>query len=233
MPPPTATRGKVLFILSGAHLLTMKDGSYYPTGYWSEELLTPYRAFREDGYRVEFATPVGHQPLPDERSLHGSEEHQLDEIDGLEEPVALDDVEAAGYAAVFVPGGHAPLEDLATDAVAGRLLTDMLELGRPVGAVCHGSAAMLTARREDGSPTFAGYRMTGFTDEEEQRSGLAGNLRFLLQDELEAMGADFVAGAPFEAHVENDRNLHTGQNPQSSTLIAAGMLAALEAGGGL
>jgi putative intracellular protease/amidase len=230
---PTATRGKVLFILSGASLLTMKDGSYHPTGYWSEELLTPYRAFRDDGYRAEFATPVGHPPLPDERSLHGDEERQLDEIPGLGEPLALDDVDGGEYAAVFVPGGHAPLEDLATDAVAGRLLTGMLELGRPVGALCHGPAAMLAARREDGSPTFAGYRMTAFTDQEEQRGGLAGNMRFLLQDKLEAMGADFVAGAPFEAHIENDRNLHTGQNPQSSTLIAAGMLAALDAGGGL
>lgn len=230
--PPTATRGKVLFILSGANLLTMKDGSYHPTGYWSEELLTPYRAFRDDGYRAEFATPVGHRPLPDERSLEGDAGQQLAEIDGLDEPLALDDVEAGDYAAVFVPGGHAPLEDLATDEVAGRLLTGMLELGRPVGALCHGPAAMLAARREDGSPTFAGYRMTAFTDQEEQRGGLAGNLRFLLQDELEAMGANFVPGAPFEPHIENDRNLHTGQNPQSSTLIAAGMLAALEAGGG-
>jgi putative intracellular protease/amidase len=230
--PKTAARGKVLFILSGAKLLTMKDGSYHSTGYWSQELLTPYRAFRDEGYGADFATPAGHRPVPDERSLEGGTEHALQEIDGLEEPLALDDVEAGDYAAVFVPGGHAPLEDLATDAIAGQLLTTMLELGRPVGAVCHGPAAMLAARRENGTPTFAGYRMTAFTDEEERLGDLAGNMRFLLQDKLEELGVDFVEGPPFEPHIENDRNLHTGQNPQSSTLIAAGMLAALEATAG-
>lgn len=105
----------------------------------------------------------------------------------------------------------------------------MLDFGRPIGAICHGPAALLAAKREDGSASFAGYRLTGFTDQEEEQTGLAANMSFLLQDELEAMGAHFVPGAPFEPHIENDRVLHTGQNTESSSLIAASMLAAIEA----
>lgn len=166
-----ATRGKVLCVVSGAHLLTMKDGSHYATGFWSEELHRPYRAFRDAGYAVDFATPVGRRPMPDQRSLRGDGARRLHEVEGLDQPIPLDAVEPADYAAVFVPGGHAPLEDLPTDPSAGRVVGAMLDLERPVGALCHGPAALLGARREDGSAPFAGYRLTGFTDEEEEQMG--------------------------------------------------------------
>ncbi|MFD0634378.1 type 1 glutamine amidotransferase domain-containing protein [Catenulispora yoronensis] len=224
-----AARPRVLFIVSRAHQLTMKDGSLHTTGYWAEELLVPYHAFTEAGYDVKFATPVGQAPQPDPRSLSAHDDADLQRILDLQNPLVLDDVEVGGYEAVFVPGGHAPLEDLATDEVAGELITEALAAGMPVGAVCHGPAALLAARRADGTPTIAGYRLTGFTDEEEEQGGLAPNMRYLLQDELANLGAEFVEGPPFQSHTETDRNLHTGQNPQSSAQIAADMLEALEA----
>ena len=220
-------RGRVLFIVSGAHQLTMKDATLHSTGFWAEELLVPYKAFSGAGYAVEFATPAGLVPRPDPRSLNAQDGAALDHLPDLRTPLVLDDVEVGGYDAVFVPGGHAPLEDLATDEVAGRLLTEALAAGKPVGAVCHGPAALLAARRDDGTPTVAGYRLTGFTDEEERQGGLADNLRYLLEDELVALGGDFVEGPAFRPHTETDRNLHTGQNPQSSGQIAADMLEAL------
>ncbi|NUR31382.1 MAG: type 1 glutamine amidotransferase domain-containing protein [Catenulispora sp.] len=222
-----AARPRVLFVVSRARQLTMRDGSLLTTGYWAEELLVPYRAFTEAGYDVEFATPVGLAPQPDPRSLSAQDDAELRRIVDLQNPLVLDDVESDGHDAVFVPGGHAPMEDLATDRVAGDLITAALAAGKPVGAVCHGPAALLAARRPDGTPTVAGYRLTGFTDEEEKQGGLAGNMRYLLQERLIALGADFVEGSPFQPHTETDRNLHTGQNPQSSALIAADMLEAL------
>ena len=223
----TAARPRVLFIVSRAHQLTMKDGTRHTTGFWAEELLVPYHAFTEAGYDVAFATPVGLAPRADPRSLSAHDDADLRRIAALRNPLVLDDVELDGYEAVFVPGGHAPLEDLATDQAAGDLITAALAAGKPVGAVCHGPAALLAARRPDGTPAVAGFRVTGFTDEEEKRGGLAANLRYLLQDELIGLGADFVAGPPFQPHTETDRNLHTGQNPQSSARIAADMLEAL------
>jgi putative intracellular protease/amidase len=222
-----AVRPRVLFIVSRAHQLTMKDGSLHKTGYWAEELLVPYHAFTEAGYDVKFATPVGLAPQPDPRSLSAHDDAELRRIADLRRPLTLDDVEVDGYEAVFVPGGHAPLEDLATDRVSGELLTAALAAGKPVGAVCHGPAALLSARRSDGTPAVAGYRLTGFTDEEEKQGGLAANMRYLLQERLTGLGADFVEGPPFQPHTETDRNLHTGQNPQSSAQIAADMLEAL------
>ncbi|GAA1967362.1 type 1 glutamine amidotransferase domain-containing protein [Catenulispora subtropica] len=224
-----AARPRVLFIVSRAHQLTMKDGSLHTTGYWAEELLVPYHAFTDAGYDVEFATPVGLAPQPDPRSLSAHQDADLQSILDLQNPLVLDDVEVDGYEAVFVPGGHAPMEDLATDKVSGDMIAAALAAGKPVGAVCHGPAALLAARRPDGTPVVAGYRLTGFTDEEEEQGGLAGNMRYLLQDELVGLGADFVKGPPFQSHTETDRNLHTGQNPQSSAQIAADMLEALGA----
>jgi putative intracellular protease/amidase len=226
--PTAAGRPRVLFLVSGAHQLTMKDGSLHTTGFWAEELLVPLHAFTEAGFDVKFTTPVGLVPQADPRSLNAQDGAELEHLPDLRSPLVLDDVEFDdGYEAVFVPGGHAPLEDLATDRVAGRLLTEALASGKPVGAVCHGPAALLAARREDGTPTVAGYRLTGFTNEEERQGGLADNMRYLLEDKLVELGADFVEGPAFQSHTETDRNLHTGQNPQSSAQIAADMLEAL------
>ncbi|MEY9904963.1 putative intracellular protease/amidase [Catenulispora sp. MAP12-49] len=222
-----AGRPRVLFIVSAAHQLTMKDATLHTTGFWAEELLVPYKAFTEAGFDVKFTTPAGLVPQADPRSLNAHDGAELDHLPDLRTPLVLDDVETGGYEAVFVPGGHAPLEDLATDEVAGRLLTEALAAGKPVGAVCHGPAAFLAARRDDGTPTVAGYRLTAFTDEEERQGGLADNMRYLLEDQLVALGADFVEGPAFQAHTETDRNLHTGQNPQSSAQIASDMLEAL------
>lgn len=224
------TRGKVLFMTSAVHLLIMKDGSHFPTGYWSKELRTTYRVLRDAGYAVEFATPAGRRAVADQRSIQGEDLGKPDEMrQGLEDPLALDDVDPGGYAAFFIPGGHGPVQDLAPNPAAGRLLTGMHDLGRPIGAICHGPAALLAARRPDGSATFTGYRLTGYTDQEEEQSGLAPNMPSLVQDSLEAMGAGFVPGEPFEPHVENDRELHTAQNGQSSGLIGQSMVAALQA----
>ena len=222
-----AGRPQVLFIVSAAHKLTMKDATLHTTGFWAEELLVPYQAFTQAGLDVKFATPVGLLPQPDPRSLNAHDGAELDHLPDLREPLILDDVEVGGYDAVFVPGGHAPLEDLATDKISGDLISAALAAGKPVGAVCHGPAALLAARRADGTPAVAGFRLTGFTDEEEKQGGLAPNMRYLLQDELVALGADFVEGPPFQPHTETDRNLHTGQNPQSSAQIASDMLEAL------
>lgn len=147
---------------------------------------------------------------------------------GLDHPMVLENVDAGEYAAIFIPGGHGPLQDLVPNAAAGRLLTAMHDLGRPIGAICHGPVALLAAKQADGSATFAGYRLTGYTDLEEEQSGLAPNMHSLVQDSLESMGAGFVPGAPFEPHAEEDRELHTAQNGQSSALIGANMVAALD-----
>ncbi|MHA6758516.1 type 1 glutamine amidotransferase domain-containing protein [Streptacidiphilus sp. PAMC 29251] len=227
----------VLFVVTGATGWTLADGTTHPTGYWAEELAEPHRIFREADFDITVATPGGVVPTVDQGSLsaqaNGGQE-RADAIAGylesirfeLEEPHALEKVELDHYDIVFYPGGHGPMEDLAVNEVSGKLLTKALDAGTPIGILCHAPAALLAARREDGSWPFAGYRMTAFTNAEERAAGLADKAKWLLQDRLEELGADFDEGPAFAGHTVTDRTLYTGQNPASSGELARTLIEA-------
>jgi len=227
---------KILFVVTGARHWTLADGTEHPTGFWAEELVTPRRTFADAGYEVEFATPGGVAAVVDQGSLaaevNGGQEQadaiaaELDSLTGLSQPLTLADVNLDDYAAVFYPGGHGPMEDLAVDADSARLLTGALASGRPLGIVCHGPAALL-ATGSDGPSPFAGYQVTGFTNAEEEQAGLAEQAKWLLQDRLVELGTEFQAGDPWQPHTVVDRNLYTGQNPASSAPLSRQMVEAL------
>lgn len=225
---------KILFVLTGADHWTLADGTRHPSGFWAEEAVAPYEAFTAAGHEVVVATPGGVVPTVDRGSLapgvNGGQEgadrvaRVLASMDELHRPLRLEEVDLDDYAAVFYPGGHGPMEDLAVDAGSGRLLTRALASGRPLGVVCHGPAALLAATKEDGSNAFAGYRVSAFTNAEEKQGGLADRAAWLLQDRLVEAGVDFQEGEPWAPKVVVDRNLVTGQNPASSAPLAAELL---------
>ncbi|WP_035844818.1 type 1 glutamine amidotransferase domain-containing protein [Kitasatospora azatica] len=225
---------KILFVMTGADFWTLNDGTKHPTGFWAEEAVAPYRTFKAAGHEVTVATPGGVVPPLDRASLapeynggqQGADEiaAALASIEELQQPVKLEDVQLAEYDAVFYPGGHGPMEDLAVNADSGRLLTLALTSGKPLGVVCHAPAALLAAKNADGSSPFAGYRLTAFTNAEEIQGGLAAKAEWLLQDRLVELGVDFQEGAPWAPNVVVDRNLVTGQNPASSGPLAVELL---------
>lgn len=220
----------VLFVVSAARTWTLSDGTAHPTGYWAEELLTPYRLLTEAGHTVVFATPAGAAPVADEASFGSdgeSERAAIAAIDGLAAPLPIEEVDLSEYDAVFYPGGHGPMEDLWRDGVSGQLLTHALDAHKPVALVCHGVAALLAAVRPDGSLTAAGRRAAAFTDEEETQAGLAPRAPFLLESALRERGVAIETAQPWEDHVVIDGNLITGQNPQSSASVARVLLAQL------
>jgi putative intracellular protease/amidase len=229
--------GKILFVMSKADHLTLADGSRHPTGFWAEEFATPYRAVTEAGHEVVVATPDGTVPTVDAASLTpdvngGAEGAEavaalLEQADVLRRPIVLSNVDPADYLAVFYPGGHAPMEDLATDADSARLLTATLDAGKPLALVCHGVAALLATERPDGTSPLSGYRVTGFTNTEEAQAGLGDRLSWRLQDRLVALGTQYTEGTPWASYVVADRNLITGQNPGSSAELAAALLKSL------
>lgn len=229
----------VLFVVTGARHWTLSDGTKHPTGYWAEELVAPYRVFIDAGHEVAMATPGGVQPVVDEASLapemnggqDGADQMRaaLTGISQLESPLRLEDVDLSTYDAVFYPGGHGPMEDLAVDASSAALLTSALAAGKPLGIVCHAPAAILATEATGTTSPFSGFRLTGFTNAEEAQAGLAEKAPWLLQDRLVALGVDFVEGEPWAPHVVVDRNLFTGQNPASSGPLAERMLDALPA----
>ncbi|MFD7868814.1 type 1 glutamine amidotransferase domain-containing protein [Streptomyces sp. NPDC057682] len=225
---------EILFVMTGSDHWTLADGTVHPTGFWAEEAVAPYERFTAAGHRITVATPGGVVPQADAGSLaaeaNGGQENAdrvaatLAAMTELRTPSKLEEVDPAEYAAVFYPGGHGPMEDLAVDADSGRLLVRALDSGMPLGVVCHAPAALLAAVRGDGTNAFAGYRLTGFTNAEERQAGFADRAKWLLQDRLVEVGADFQEGEPWAPHVVADRNLVTGQNPASSAPLADELL---------
>ena len=228
---------KILIALTGATIWNLKGGEKHPTGFWAEEAVAPYEAFKAAGHEIVVATPGGVVPTVDKGSLaaevNGGQENAdriagvLDAADELRHPIRLEDVDLDDYAAVFYPGGHGPMEDLAVNADSGRLLTSALESGKPLGVVCHAPAALLAATGADGANTFAGYRVAAFTNAEETQAGFADRAKWLLQDRLTEAGVQVQVGEPWAPNVVVDRNLVTGQNPASSAPLAVELLKAL------
>ncbi|WNV92117.1 type 1 glutamine amidotransferase domain-containing protein [Umezawaea sp. Da 62-37] len=229
---------KVLFVMTGVDHWTLKDGTRHPTGYWAEEFVAPYTALTGAGHQITVATPGAVVPTVDQGSLTpdmaGGDENAkelgavIDSAIELALPLELKDVDLADYDAVYYPGGHGPMEDLAVDADSGRLLVDALASGKPLAVVCHAPAALLATRDADGATPFAGYHVTGFTNDEEEAVGLASKAKWLLEDELVKLGVRFSRGENWAPYTVVDRNLHTGQNPASSAKLAQELLGVLE-----
>ncbi|MFD3655668.1 type 1 glutamine amidotransferase domain-containing protein [Streptomyces sp. NPDC058620] len=225
---------KILFVMTGVDYWTLADGTQHPTGFWAEEAVAPYEAFTAAGHEIVVATPGGVVPTVDKGSLapevNGGQEGAdkvaaaLDSLAEIKNPIRLEDVKPDDYDAVFYPGGHGPMEDLAVDATSGKLLIDTLESGKPLAIVCHAPAAILAATRTDGTNAFAGYRVAAFTNVEETQAGLADKAKWLLETRLLEAGLDVRTGEPWAPHVVVDRNLVTGQNPSSSAPLAAEVL---------
>ena len=221
----------VLIVVSAADRWTLKDGTGHPTGYWAEELAEPHKIFASAGWDITIATPGGVAPTVDRLSLglvgglpaktRAVAEYLRQHDSALAHPKVLADIDPADYDVVFYPGGHGPMEDLAVDADSGRLLTNVLDSGRPLALLCHAPAATLAARREDGTWPFEGYRMTALSNAEERLNPFARKAPWLLQDRLVESGAIYSKGRfPLRPYIVVDRNLYTGQNPASSAMLA-------------
>lgn len=228
---------KILIVLSAADKWTRADGSIYESGVWAQEFVDLDEAFLEAGFQVDLASPGGVAPTMDKRSLDpktvGDEiatrmraylnRHAM----RIESPLVLGEVDTARYDAVVVPGGHGPVEDLYKDPDMGRVLVEADRRSKVIAAVCHGPAALLAARDENGQWPFAGRRMTSLSDEEEIEFGTAENAPWLLADTLRKSGGAYEQGPNWSTHVVEDGNLLTGQNPQSSAALAEAVIAAL------
>jgi len=205
------------------------------TGLYFEELATPYSALLDAGFEVEIASIAGGAPPIDPGSLDNPPDDvrrfQQDKVaatalNGTRAVAALD---PAHYAAVYLPGGHGTMWDLPGNDALKRLVGTLFDSGRIVAAVCHGPAGLIQVSQADGRPLVAGRRVSAFTDAEEQAVGLVEAMPFLLETMLREQGAQFESGPNFQPHAVRDGNLITGQNPQSSALVAQEIVAALRA----
>ena len=202
------------------------------TGFWLEEFTAPYYVFKDAGAEITLASPLGGQPPLDPKS--DAPDFQTDstrrfKLDPAAQAVLLKtfkivDVSAADFDAVFYPGGHGPLWDLAEDAASIALIEAMLEAGKPVAAVCHAPGVLRHPKAPDGTPVVKGKAVTGFTNTEEAAVGLTGVVPFLVEDMLKQNGASYSKMEDWQPHVVTDGLLITGQNPASSEPVAKALL---------
>jgi putative intracellular protease/amidase len=206
------------------------------TGFWLEEFAAPYYAFMDAGAQLTLASPKGGQPPLDPKSdepdaqTEATERFRKDTAaqSALASTVLLNSVNAGDYDAIFYPGGHGPLWDLAEDKHSIALIEAFYNAGKPVAAVCHAPGVLRHAKTAEGQPLVKGRKVTGFTNSEEEAVQLTDVVPFLVEDELKAKGGIFSKGPDWASYVLTDGLLLTGQNPASSQATAEALLAKLK-----
>ncbi|WP_339332768.1 type 1 glutamine amidotransferase domain-containing protein [uncultured Maricaulis sp.] len=205
------------------------------TGFWLEEFAAPYYVFKDAGAEIVLASPAGGQPPLDPKSdaedsqTEATKRFKADEASNkaLATTHKLADITTDGFDAIFYPGGHGPLWDLAENADSKRLIEAFAAADRPVGAVCHAPAVFRHTNGSDGKPLVSGKRVTGFTNSEEAAVGLTDVVPFLVEDMLTENGGHYEKGDDWASFVLVDGKLVTGQNPASSEAAAEKLLGLL------
>jgi putative intracellular protease/amidase len=224
---------KILFITTSQ---AQMGNSEQATGLWLEELTTPYYTFVDAGASVTIASIKGGAVPVDPSSQNAagknspSVERFLKDSEAclaIEQTVALDQVNASEYDAIFLPGGHGTMWDLPKSQVLADMIAQTLAANHVVAAVCHGPAGLVQAITAEGLPIVQGRKISAFTNSEEEAAGLTAAVPFLLETKLRELGAEFHQAPDFQAFAIADGNLITGQNPASSALVASKVLAAL------
>lgn len=225
---------KILMVLTSHDQL---GDTGHKTGFWLEEFAAPYYALKDAGAEIVIASPKGGQPPLDPKSdaedAQSEDTRRFKADAGAQALLAttqkLADLKAEDFDAVFYPGGHGPLWDLANDPQSIALIEAFAATGKPTGFVCHAPGVLKDVKGADGQPLVKGRAVTGFTNSEEAAVGLTEVVPFLVEDMLTANGGRYSKGADWACYVLTDGTLVTGQNPASSREAAEALLALLKA----
>jgi putative intracellular protease/amidase len=216
---------KILIVLTSYDRL---GDTEHKTGFWLEELASPYYFFKDTGAAITLASPAGGQPPLDPKSdasgaqTVATERFRMDKDaqELLAQTHQLAGLKASNFDAVFYPGGHGPLWDLAEDKSSIALIEAFLNAGKPVAAVCHAPGVFRHVTGTNGKSVISGKRVTGFNNSEEEAVGLTQIVPFLVEDMLWELGGLYSKGTDWGSHIEVDGLLITGQNPASSEAAA-------------
>jgi putative intracellular protease/amidase len=224
---------KILIVLT-SHSTLGDTGE--KTGFWIEEFATPYYVLADAGAAITIVSPKGGQPPVDPKSEMPDAQttstkrffKDIDLIDKVAYSLKLSNIKFEDYDAVFYPGGHGPLWDLATDKDSIKLIEDFYNNQKPIAFVCHAPAALIHTKAVNGEPLVKGKHLTSFSNTEEEAIKLTNVVPFLLEDELVKNGAHYSKGSDWSSYVQQDGLLITGQNPASSEAVATLLLKTLE-----
>lgn len=204
------------------------------TGFWLEEFAAPYYVFKDAGAEVVLASPAGGQPPLDPRSelpdFQTDMTHRFNADPAAQQALAttvkLDTVSAKDFDAVFYPGGHGPLWDLAESKTSIHLIESFERSGKPIGFVCHAPGALRHVKAADGAPLVKGRRVTGFTNGEAAVE-LTDVVPFLIEDEFQSLGGHYE-GPDWAPFVIEDGKLITGPEPRRVLKVLPALLAQLK-----
>ncbi|WP_417444008.1 type 1 glutamine amidotransferase domain-containing protein [Joostella sp.] len=224
---------KVLFVLTSHDKL---GDTGKKTGFWVEEFANPYYTLLDKGVDITIATPKGGaapiDPSSDSPDAATEATKRFDKDEEAQNRIANTEVLATmnpdDFDAVFYPGGHGPLWDLANDATSIELIEKFNSQNKPIAFVCHAPGALKNVKGEDGNPLVKGKKVTGFTNTEEKAVQLTDVVPFLVEDMLAKNGGIYSKKDDWAAYALQDGNLITGQNPASSELVAEKLLASLK-----
>ena len=208
------------------------------TGFWLEEFAAPYYALKDAGANITLASPAGGQPPLDPKSDAPDAQTDAtrrfksdpDAQAALAATYRLADMAPTAFDAVFYPGGHGPLWDLAEDKDSIALIEAVYAAGKPLALVCHAPGVLRHTKGAGGKPLVSAKKVTGFTNTEEEAVGLTKVVPFLVEDMLKENGGIYSKGADWQSYVLTDGNLITGQNPASSEAAAKALLTMLKTG---
>ena len=224
---------KILMILTSHEKMENTDSK---TGVWLGEFTDPYYEFIDNGFDVTLASPKGGLPPVDtmskltENITASNRRFDEDEVaqKAFGNTLGLEDIDATDYDGLFIPGGHGPLWDLASNEKSGRIILNFLGQEKPVASVCHGVAALIKAA-ELQQGLLEGKKITAFSNAEETLVFRNDNIPYKLETRLKELGADYQSATiPFTSHLEEDGLLITGQNPASATGVGEAIVAALK-----
>ena len=198
------------------------------TGQWLEELAAPYCIFKDSGASITLCSPQGGIIPIDPNSLKPESltnsttrfSKDPEAVFALNNSIPLSEIDPQGFDAVFIPGGHGPLWDLTDNATLKKILEEFDQAGKPIAAVCHGVAALLSVQEPGGKAMVREKRVTCFSNSEEELAGLCDVVPFLLESRLRAQSAFYSKGHDYASYVVTDGHLITGQNPASSGAAA-------------
>lgn len=223
----------VLFVLTSHDQL---GNTGKKTGFWIEEFASPYYYLADKGVEVTLASPAGGQPPIDpssdkpENQTEATIRFKADKAlqEKLSKTHSLSEVKPDDYDAVFYPGGHGPLWDLAESKDSVALIESFYGLEKPVAFVCHAPGVLKNVKNTDGEPLVKGKKVTGFTNTEEELVKLTDVVPFLVENMLKENGGIYSKAGDFEPYALEDGLLITGQNPASSEKVAELLLKRLQ-----
>ncbi len=224
---------KILMVLTSHDRL---GDTNQKTGFWLEEFVAPYYVFKDNGCQITLASPAGGQPPIDPKSEASDlqsaaikrfyNDNEAQEL--LTNTRRLGMLRPEEFDAVFYPGGHGPLWDLAEDLDSISLIEAFDRREKPIGCVCHAPGVLRHVKDSQGNPLVQGKRVTGFSNSEESLVQLTEVVPFMVQDMLKTNGGLYHKSDDWASHIEVDGNLVTGQNPASSKAAAEAIIKLLK-----